>query len=289
MKVLRKKRRKYPVSRVIVTIAKYSILCIGAFCMILPFFWLFSASLMTSQELIADPPRWIPESPQWKNYMEIPRRIPILRYYGNSLLIAGLGTFGVLFTGSLAGFAFAKIPFPGRKILFRFVLSTMMFPVFIFLIPVFYLMKNLGWLDNHLSLIIPFAVSGYGIFLIRQFVMTIPDALMDSARIDGAGLWKIYLRIILPMIKPALATLGTLTFIGQWNSFLWPMIVTSNVQHLMTLPVGVSRLTLAFSTTETQHLVMAALVYQVIPMVIVFLYLQKNYVKGFVMSGFGGI
>lgn len=268
---------------------RYSIIILGAFWMILPFFWLFSASLMTPEELLSDVPRWLPSKPQWQNYREVLRRIPLLFYYRNSAIVAGSVTIAVLFTSSLSGFAFAKLRFPARRGLFAFILSTMMFPVFIFLIPVFYLMKLFGWLNSYLALIMPFVVSGYGIFLMRQFILTIPDELLDCARLDGASEARIYMSIILPLIKPALATLAILTFIGQWNSFLWPLIITSNAQKLMTLPVGISRLSLAFSTVETQHLILTALVYQVIPMVIVFLYLQRYYIRGFVLSGFGNI
>ena len=276
-------------SRKLLEFIRYFVIIYGAFWMILPFFWLFSASLMTPEELLADIPKWLPAKPQWSNYVEVLKRIPLLIYYKNSFIVAGTVTLLVIITSSLAGYSFAKLRFPGRKLLFRFVLSTMMFPVFIFLIPVYYLMKLFGWLDNYLSLIVPFAVSGYGIFLMRQFVMTIPDELLDSARMDGASEFRIYISIILPLLKPVIATLAILTFIGQWNSFLWPLIVTTSAQHLMTLPVGISRLSLAFSTTETQHLILAALVYQVIPMVVVFLYLQRYYIKGFVLSGFGNI
>jgi multiple sugar transport system permease protein len=268
---------------------RYSIIIFGAFWMILPFFWLFSASLMTPQELLAFPPKFLPAEPQWKNYIEVVKKIPILMYYKNSLIVAISVTLSVLLTSSLAGYSFAKLKFPGREAFFRFVLSTMMFPVFIFLIPVYYLMKLFGWLNNYLSLITPFMVSGYGIFLMRQFILTIPNELLDSARIDGANELKIYLKIIIPLLKPALATLAILTFIGQWNSFLWPLIVTSSSQHLMTLPVGISRLSLAFSTTETQHLILTALVLQVIPTVALFLFLQRYYIKGFVLSGFGEV
>ncbi|HOO32800.1 MAG TPA: carbohydrate ABC transporter permease [Thermotogota bacterium] len=283
------RRKKIKPKKLFLTILKYTVLLIGAFCMVLPFFWMISASLMTPEELISDTPRWLPEVPQWQNYLEVPKRVPILKYYKNSLITAGISTLLVLLTSSLAGYAFAKIKFRGRRQLFRLVLATMMFPVFIFLIPNFYLMKQLGWISNYLSLIVPFAVSGYGIFLIRQFVMSIPDDLIDSARIDGAGELKIYWRIILPIIKPAMATLATLTFISMWNSFLWPLIVTSSFPELMTLPVGVSRLSLSFSSAENQHLIVTGLVYQVVPMVVLFLYLQKNYIKGFMLSGFGDL
>jgi len=265
---------------------RYIIIIFGAFWMILPFFWLFSASLMTPQELLAFPPKILPSSPQWQNYVEVIKKIPMLLYYKNSLIVALSVTASVLLTSSLAGYSFAKLKFPGKEVLFRFVLSTMMFPVFIFLIPIYYLMKLFGWLDNYLSLITPFIASGYGIFLIRQFILTIPDELLDSARIDGASEFIIYLIIILPLLKPALATLAILTFIGQWNSFLWPLIITTSAPNLTTLPVGISRLSLAFATAETQHLILAALVLEVIPTTLLFLFLQRYYIKGFVLSGF---
>lgn len=287
MEVSRGMNRK--MIKIILQIIRYAIIIFGAFWMILPFFWLFSASLMTPQELMSDIPKWLPEKPQWNNYLQVLKRVPIFDYYKNSIVVACSVTALVLLTSSMAGFAFAKLRFHGRRILFSFVLSTMMFPVFIFLIPVYYLMKLFGWLNSYLALIVPFAVSGYGVFLMKQFVMTIPDELLDSARLDGAREFKIYSVIILPLIKPALATLAILTFIGQWNSFLWPLIVTSTAQKFMTLPVGISRLSLAFTTAETQHLIIAALVYQVVPMVILFLYLQRYYVKGFVLSGFSNI
>jgi multiple sugar transport system permease protein len=281
--------KKKKITCILLEIVRYAVIIFGAFWMILPFFWMFSASLMTPQELLSDVPKWLPEKPQWGNYVEVLRRIPLFNYYKNSFLVSGSVTLITIITSSLSGYAFSKLKFAGRKILFGFVLSTMMFPVFIFLIPVYYLMRLFGWLDNYLSLIIPFAVSGYGIFLMRQFIMTIPDELLDSSRLDGASEFRIYISIILPLLKPAIATLAILTFIGQWNSFLWPLIVTSTAQKLMTLPVGISRLSLAFSTTETQHLILTALVYQVVPMVIIFLYLQRYYVRGFVLSGFANV
>jgi len=268
---------------------RYAVIIFGAIWMILPFFWLFSASLMTPQELLAFPPKILPSHPQWQNYKEVVKRIPILLHYKNSLIVSLSVTISVLLTSSLSGYSFAKLKFPGEEVFFRFVLSTMMFPVFIFLIPVFYLMRLFGWLNNYLSLITPFIVSGYGIFLIRQFILTIPDEPLDSARIDGASEIIIYFKIILPLLRPALATLAILTFIGQWNSFLWPLIITTSVPQLTTLPVGISRLSLAFATTETQHLILAALVLQVIPTAILFLFLQRYYIKGFVLSGFSEI
>lgn len=268
---------------------RYFVIIFVAFWMVLPFFWMLSASLMTPQEITSIPPKWFPEKPQWNNYIDVLKRVPIGKYYINSFLVAGLSTLGVIFTSSLAGYAFAKISFPAKELIFRFILITMMFPVFIFLIPNFFLMKLFGWLTNHLSLIVPFLVSGYGIFLLRQFIMGIPDELLDSARIDGAREFKIYRSIVLPNIKPGLSALAILTFMGQWNNFLWPMIISSFSPQLMTVPVGIQRLALAFASSETQHLILVGLVYQVIPMLIVFIYFQRNFIKGFVVSGFGNV
>ena len=275
--------------RIIKEFFRYLIIIFAAFWMVLPFFWMVSASLMTPQEITSIPPKWIPEKPQWHNYIDVLKRVPIGKYYLNSLLVAGTATIGVILTSSLAGYAFAKLHFPGKKPVFQFILVTMMFTVFIFLIPNFFLMKTFGMLTNHLSLIVPFLVSGYGIFLLRQFIMSIPDELLDSARIDGASEFKIYRSIILPNIKPGLSALAITTFIGQWNNFLWPMIISSFSPNLMTVPVGIQRLALAFASAETQHLVLTGLVYQVVPMLIVFVYFQKNFIKGFVVSGFGNI
>lgn len=284
---------------------KYLILLIASAIMFLPFFWLFSASLMTPRELIAIPPKWVPTVPQWHNYPEVFKRIPIFLYYKNSLIVAVSVTLLVLFTSSTAGYAFAKLRFPGRSSLFRFILITMMFPGFLFIVPVYYILKRFpllggnnifgmggsGALNSHLALILPFTASGYGIFLMRQFIMTIPDELLDAARVDGASEFLIFARIVLPLTKPALASLALFTFISQWNSFLWPLIVTSARPYLITLPVGIQRLSLTFSTNipENQHLIMAGLVLQVIPAVLVFLYLQRYYIKGVVLSGFGGL
>ncbi|MCD6238507.1 MAG: carbohydrate ABC transporter permease [Thermotoga sp.] len=273
----------------IITIVKYIFLFTAGFLMILPFYWLVAASLMTPQEFISMPPKWIPHSPQWHNYVDVFKRIPMWKYYMNSLIVSTSVTLLVLITSALAGYSFAKLRFAGNRILFRFVLATMMFPAFLFLIPVFYLMKQFGWLHSRLSLITPFIVSGYGIFLLRQFIVTIPNELLDVAKIDGASQSNIFSMIILPLAKPALATLGILTFIGQWNSFMWPLIITSSAPEIMTIPVGLSRLSLAFSTLENQNLILAGLVLQVIPVVVLFLYLQRYYIKGIVLSGFGGI
>ena len=175
----------------------------------------------------------------------------------------------------------------------------MMFPTFIFLIPVYYILKRLpflggndlfgqggsGALSSHVGLVLPFVVSAWGIFLMRQFMITIPDDLLDAARIDGAGEFRIFTTVIAPLVKPAFVTLGIFQFIGSWNSFLWPLIITSSAQHLMTLPVGLRMMVTAYSTTTVQNRLFAATVLGIIPTIVLFLALQRHYVKGITLSG----
>jgi len=277
--------------KIISTILKYIVVLIIGIFMVVPLFWLVSASLMTLNEFISIPPKWIPAHPQWNNYLAVIKKIPFLNYYVNSFVVAGSITILVLITSSMAGYAFAKLNFFGKRILFRFTLSTMMFPIFVFLVPVFYLVTIFGWRENYLSLIIPLAVSGYGIFLMRQFIIAIPSDILDAAKIDGASQFVIFSRIIIPLMKPALATLAILTFISQWNYLLWPLIITSFSPWMTTIPVGLAKVNFTFGgmAYRDQNLVLAGLVLQIIPVIALFLYLQRYYVKGIVLTGFGGI
>ena len=201
---------------------KYLILVAGAFIMVFPFIWMIIASLMTAGEIQLRPPVWLPAEPQFQNYTALPQKLPIARLYFNSLFTSALIVFGVLLSSSLAGFAFAKYRFPGRELLFYLILATMMIPFFVTLIPVFFIVRQLGWIDTYQGLVVPGLTSAYGIFLMRQFIITLPDELIDAARIDGASEPRIFWRIIVPLVQPALATLGAFAFIGAWNNFLWP-------------------------------------------------------------------
>ncbi len=282
-------------------ICKYILLAVIASAMFLPFFWLVSASLQTYEEIISTPLTWLPSSPQWSNYREVLTNpsVKLGMYFENSLIVSTAITAAVLFTSSLAGYALAKLKFPGRDFFFTFTLSTMMFPTFIFLIPVYYILKRFpflggndflgqggtGALSSHLGLILPFVVSAWGIFLMRQFMMGIPDDFLDAARIDGAGEFRIFTTIIAPLVKPAFVTLGIFQFIGNWNSFLWPLIVTTSAPHLMTLPVGLRMMVTAYSTGTVQNRLFAATVLGIVPTVVMFLALQRHYVKGITLSG----
>ena len=264
---------------------KYLILIVGAFIMVFPFIWMIIASLMTAGEIQLRPPVWLPAEPQFHNYTKLPQKIPIGRLYFNSLFTSALIVFGVLLSSSLAGFAFAKYRFPGREFLFYLILATMMIPFFVTLIPVFFIVRQLGWIDTYQGLVVPGLTSAYGIFLMRQFIITLPDELIDAARIDGASELRIFWRIIVPLVKPALATLGTFAFIGAWNNFLWPLLVL-NSRELMTLPLGINSMKSLYA--DNTNLLMAGAAVAVIPMLIVFIFLQRYFIQGIALTGLKG-
>ena len=267
------------------TTLKYLTLVIGAFIMVFPFIWMINASLMTAGEIQLRPPVWLPAEPQFNNYTELSEALPIGRLYFNSIFTSGIIVFGVLLTSSLAGFAFAKYRFPGREFLFYVILATMMIPFFVTLIPVFFIVRQLGWIDTYQGLVIPGLTSAYGIFLMRQFMFTVPDELIDAARIDGASELTIYWRIVIPLVKPALATLGTFTFIGAWNNFLWPLLVL-NSRELFTLPLGINSLRSLYA--DNTNLLMAGTAASVMPMLIVFIFLQRYFIRGIALTGLKG-
>ncbi len=264
---------------------KYFVLAGGAFLMVFPFVWMMIASLMTAGEIQMRPPVWLPAEPQFGNYSELARSIPIGRLYFNSLFTSGIIVLGVLLSSSLAGFAFAKYRFPGRELLFYLILATMMIPFFVTLIPVFFIVRQLGWIDTYQGLVVPGLASAYGIFLMRQFMVTVPDELLDAARIDGASEPMIYWRIVIPLVKPALATLGTFTFIGAWNNFLWPLLVL-NSRELFTLPLGINSLRSLYA--DNTNLLMAGTAVAVVPMLLLFVFLQRYFIKGIALTGLKG-
>jgi multiple sugar transport system permease protein len=276
-----KERKLLPV---VGSITKYLILGFGAVIMLLPFFWMINASLMTSTEIQRQPPVWFASVPQFNNFTDLFKVLPLGRLYLNSLIITGSTVFGVLLTSSLAGFAFAKYEFPGRQILFYCILATLMIPFFVTLIPVFYIVRQLHWIDTYQGIVAPGMISAYGIYLMRQFIRGIPDEYIDAARIDGASEPLIFLRIIMPLVRPALATLGTFTFISSWNAFLWPLLVTNN-RDLMTVPLGLNSLRIFAAEARNLNLLMAGTTLSVLPTLIVFIFLQRYFIRGIALTG----
>lgn len=287
---------------VALSILKYSVLIAGAIFMILPFFDMFIGALRTPAERLARPPVYWPHSPQWGNYRRALTELPMLRWYLNSIFVTCVITFIQLLTSSMAGFALAKYEFKGKKLLFNSVLAAQMFPFFLFLIPLFFLMRfwplaggntilglgGTGFLGTYAALVIPFMITWYGVFLMRQFMMSIPSALMEAARIDGASELRIYTHIVLPLVKPALATLGIFVFIYHWNEFIWTMTITRTAADLQTLPVGIFLLRSAFQNVQNESLQQAALAISVVPLIVLFLALQRFYVRGLATSGIKG-
>lgn len=265
----------------------YGILALGAFVMLLPFAWMLSSSLMSTQEVIARPLTWIPSALRFENYEALSDAIPLGRMYLNSMIVTTLTTLGILLTSSLAGYGFAKFQFVGRNFLFLLVLATMMIPFFVVLLPIFYMVSELGWINTYQGLIVPNLVTGFGIFLMRQYMLSLPDEVLDAARIDGASEFEIYWRIALPLSTPVIGALGILAFVYQWNNFLWPLVVARS-SDMWTVPVGLNSLRVYASSAEVINLQMAGAALAIVPVMIVFLLLQRYFVRGIALTGMKG-
>ncbi len=281
---------------------KYALLVLGGAIMLLPFFEMFVGALRTPAERFAQPPVFWPSDPQWSIYREVFQSLPIQKWYINSTIVTVTITVLQLLTSTMAGFALAKYQFWGRNWFFRSVLSAQMFPFFLFLIPMFFIMRffplaggngvlgqgGTGLLGTYAALILPFLITWYGIFMMRQFMVNIPTELLEAARIDGCSEFRIFAQIVLPLVKPALATLGIFVFVYQWNEFIWTLTITRSAPDLETLPVGIYLLRGAFGNIEDESLQQAALAVSTVPLAILFLMLQRYYVKGLTMSGIKG-
>ena len=271
----------------LVDVAAWAGLLVGSIIFILPFFWMVSSSFKEFGGLFNFPPTFIPSTWQWTNYLEIWRRLPFHLFFRNSFFVSSLETAGVLFTSSLAGYAFARLRFRHRDTIFLIYLSTMMVPFAVRMIPLFVLMRTFQWVDQLQALIVPGMFSAWGTFLMRQFMLTIPRELEDAGLIDGASFFQIYYRIILPLTGPALATLGIFTFMDSWNAFLWPLIIISSMEK-KTISLGMAAFRGMTAMRTPWHLVMAASVVSVLPIMVLFLVGQKYYVRGIVTTGLKG-
>lgn len=255
------------------------------FIFIFPFAWAVLNSLKTPAELLIVPIQWLPKQAQWSNYTFIFTEIPFARSFGNSLLVSASVTFSVIVIGSLAGFALAKYEFPGRNLYMAFVLATMTVPSFVFLMPHFFMVYALGWMDTYLALIVPGAVTAFGIFFMRQFIhATVPDELLDAGRMDGCSDLRLFYNIVMPLCKSAYLVLGVLTFIANWNEFLWPLIVTQS-QTMYTIPVLLSTLQQAYGSMKYMPMLMAGTNIAIIPGILLFILVQKQIVQGIAVTG----
>jgi multiple sugar transport system permease protein len=253
--------------------------------MVVPFLWMISSSLKADNEVLAYPPVWIPSDVQWGNYLKVLVLLPFGRYLLNTTVVSITVTALEVLTSSLAAYSFARLRFPGRDRLFLLYLGTLMVPGQVTIIPNFLLISLFGWVNSYTALILPAAFTAFGTFLLRQFFLSIPPELEQAARIDGCGYFGIYRHIILPLSGPALATLAIFSFTAQWNSFLWPLIVT-NSDDFRTLTVGLSYFQDEYATQF--NYMMAGSVLNIIPILVVFLLLQRYFVRGIALTGITG-
>ncbi len=264
----------------------FLLLCAGALLFLFPFFWMISTSLKGNEEVFLYPPTLIPQQFLFQNFLEIWGKAPFGIYFFNSMVVSTAITLGEVFTSVLAAYAFSKIPFPGRDKLFLAFLGTLMIPNIVTLVPVFVIVRKLNWVNTYLGLIVPELATVYGIFLLRQFFMTIPKELDDAAQIDGFSRWGTLIRIYVPLSLPALIALAIISFINNWNNFFWPLVVT-NSDAMRTLPIGLRFFMEGEGSGEWQYLMVAASVI-IIPPLVVFLLLQRYFVRGMTMTGIKG-
>jgi multiple sugar transport system permease protein len=267
--------------------ATWIILSLGGIVMLLPFLWMVSSSVKSGPEIYSYPPKFLPEKILWQNYLAAWTVVPFHLFFRNSLVVSSLVVAGQLFFCSLAGYSFGRLRYPGRDRLFFLYLATMMIPFAVLMIPLYIQMSTLRWVDTLWPLIVPAIFTPWGTFLMRQFMATLPRELEEAARMDGASYFRVYRSIILPLSKPALATLGIFTFLGSWNDFLWPLIVINSL-NLKTVPLGLAALQARMPMRTPWELVMAAATFSILPILIAFILGQKYYVQGIVTSGIKG-
>ncbi len=264
-------------------IALHIVLVLGLVLVMTPFIWMVLGSFKTTAELRRVPPTWWPADPTFENFRELFTRLDFPRYFFNSALVAIVVTLGNLLFCSMLGYALAKLQFPGKRVLFVVVLATLMVPVMVTFMPLFVIVSKLGLVNTHAGLILPTIAGAFGVFLMRQFILSIPDELLEAARVDGAGEYRIFFRIVLPLCGPALATLGVLTFLASWNSFLWPLVVAST-EDMYTLPVALALFSVGQQETNF-GLLMAGSLVVVLPVIVLFFAMQRYVIQGISTTG----
>lgn len=275
------KRKKLNISRIIL----YAALLLIMVLMLIPFVWMLSASLKLDKDVFTFPIQWIPGNPRWKNYQDIWTKIPLARFVTNTVKLTLIVTLLQLLTSSFASYAFAKLEFKNKNVLFLAYIATIAVPWQVYMVPQFMMMRSFGLNDSHLAIIFLQAFSAFGVFMMRQFYQGIPDELCEAARIDGMSEYKIYGKIMLPLSKPALSTLTIFTFVNTWNDFLGPMIYLKT-QSKKTLQIGLRMFISQYSSEY--GLIMAGSVISLIPVLIIFLSLQKYFVEGIASTGIKG-
>jgi multiple sugar transport system permease protein len=268
-------------SRDPVALAVNGLLAVAALFALGPLLWMLSVSLMATGEASTYPPPLLPKAPTLQHYRDLFAQVGLGRYFGNSLVVAsGVTVLSVLFN-VMAGYAFAKLHFKGREPLFKALLAALVIPGQVAMMPLFLMLKSLGLVNTWAGVIVPGMAGIFGIFLVRQYARSVPDALIEAARIDGASESRIFFQIVLPLLKPVVVTLALFGFLGSWNDFMWPLIVLTDGQ-LQTLPVALA--SLSREHVQDNELMMAGSVVTVLPVLVLFLLLQRHYMQGLLMG-----
>jgi len=261
----------------------YVLLAGGLFLVVAPFMWMLLSSFKPEREVRAVPPSWWPETVTLENYDRLFTQLDFPTYFMNSVIVALAVTIGNVVFCSMLGYALAKLSFPGKRLMFMIVLGTLMVPGVVTFVPLFVLTVNLGLANTLTGMALPFLAGPFGVFLMRQYILSLPDELIQAARVDGAGELRIFFSVIMPLCWPALATLGILTFLSSWNNFLWPLVVATN-EEKYTLPVALALYAVGQNATQ-YGLLLAGSVVTVIPVIAVFLFLQRHIMQGISMTG----
>lgn len=279
--VMKKKKGSAVLRRVLL----YIVLILIAVIMVVPFLWMLSTSLKMQYDAVKIPPVWIPDPPQWENYVKLFTEQPMFQFMLNTIKIVFFVVLGQLFFSSLAAYSFARISFKGRNVVFFFYIATLMVPGQVTMIPTYLMFAKAGLTDNHLALILPAFFSAFGVFLLRQFFMSLPRELEEAAEIDGCNPFMTYWRIMLPLVVPAMLTLGVFTLMNTWNDYMGPLIYLSSPEKY-TMTLGIAYFKGVYTTQW--NLVMAGSIVSVVPILIAYLCAQKYFIEGIAFSGVKG-
>lgn len=260
-------------------------LALGAVTMLLPFIWMLSTSFKPPEEVITWPPQFIPRNPTFANYKEAFSAVPLMRFFLNSMIISTVSTASIILTSSISGFVFAKYKFPGRNLIFMVILATSMVPFQSYMIPFYLMVSRLGWISTYQGLVLPLLVMAFGIFFMRQNIVSIPDELMDAARIDGCSEFRIYWQIILPLSKSAMAALAIFAFKNAWADFIWPLLITNDI-NLYTMELGLGMFQHRF--TVDYGAITAASLVSILPIITFFIIFRRQIIEGVTLTGIKG-
>lgn len=264
------------------TVISYVLLTLGLGLMVFPFLWMISTSFKTLDDIYS--PSLIPSDFTWAHYAAMFRETAFPRWMLNSLYVAVIATASVCVFDTITGYILAKFSFPGRQVIFVLILSTLMVPTEMLIIPWYLVSSGLNGMDTYWGILFPGLITGFGIFLMKQFMESLPTELLDAARIDGMGEWGILLRIAVPLVRPALATLSILTFLGSWNSFIWPLIITQS-EEMFTIPVGMAFFSSEAKDSSNWVQIMTGATLSVLPLIVLFLFFQKQIIRGIATTG----